>query len=251
MCKILIFGGTSEGRLLAEFCAELRLHTLVSVTTEYGAKLLVKSEFLHTVIGKMKENEIAEFISEHDTELVIDATHPYAKEATCNIENACKSRHISYIRIVRESTDIIPNARYFDKISDIVDYLNTTSGDILLTTGSKNLSEFCSIKNFRNRCVIRILPTEEVIKHCIRMGFDKSRIIAEKGSFTVARNMIHLRKFNSRFLVTKDSGTVGGFAEKIISANNCGVEILILNRPKENGITLESVKKILMEKYYE
>ena len=40
MFKLLIFGGTTEGRQLAEYCAENGINADVSVATEYGASLL-------------------------------------------------------------------------------------------------------------------------------------------------------------------------------------------------------------------
>ena len=39
MSEILIFGGTTEGRLLAEFCAAKGIRAAVSTATEYGAEL--------------------------------------------------------------------------------------------------------------------------------------------------------------------------------------------------------------------
>ena len=36
MCKIWIFGGTTEGRLLAEYCSREKIEAWVSVASEYG-----------------------------------------------------------------------------------------------------------------------------------------------------------------------------------------------------------------------
>lgn len=248
MCSILIFGGTSEGRLLAQFCAENQIHAYVSVTTGYGAELLGRSGFLRILIGKMDFSEIRDFISEHGIETVIDATHPYAEEATKNIKNACETLSAQYIRIVREQEETVENARYFDNISGMVSYLDTTSGNILITTGSKNLKEFRCIKNYESRCIARVLPSPDMIEKCAETGLEISQIIAEKGPFTVTQNEHHIKKFGIRFLVTKDSGSTGGFMEKIEAAKKNNVEILILKRPEEKGISLETMKKILVEK---
>ena len=40
MCRILIFGGTTEGRLLAEYCHQQEIEAYVSVVSGYGADLL-------------------------------------------------------------------------------------------------------------------------------------------------------------------------------------------------------------------
>ena len=40
MCKVILFGGTTEGRLLARFLSENQIDTVVCVATEYGGSLL-------------------------------------------------------------------------------------------------------------------------------------------------------------------------------------------------------------------
>ena len=248
MCRLLIFAGTSEGRLLAQFCAENRIRAYVSVTTGYGAELLGRSEFLRVLTGKMDFAAICGFIRSHRIGTVIDATHPYAEEATKNIKNACDSLSAEYIRVIRPEEKAVENARYFDNISDMAEYLNTTAGNILLTTGSKNLKEFCGIKNYGNRCVARVLPLPDAIEKCIETGFEKSSIIAEKGPFSVERNELHIKKYGIKYLVTKDSGSTGGFPEKAEAAQKNNAELLILRRPRENGISLEDAEKLLMKK---
>ncbi|MCM1226357.1 MAG: precorrin-6A reductase [Clostridium sp.] len=248
MYKILIFGGTSEGRLLAQFCAENHIHAYVSVTTEYGARLIGKSEFIRILTGKMDFTAISEFVRSHEIETVIDATHPYAEEATKNIKKACDLLSAKYYRIIRKPEKAVENAKYFDTIHDMVSYLNTTEGNILITTGSKNLKEFCGIKNYPNRCIARILPLPEIIEQCDEIGFAKNNIIAEKGPFTVKQNERHIRKFNIRFLVTKDSGSAGCFIEKVEAAQKNNAEILILKRPQEKGIYLDTMENIMIGK---
>ena len=50
MSEVLIFGGTTEGRLLAEFCATKEIRAAVSVTTDYGAELLPRSDYIRELV---------------------------------------------------------------------------------------------------------------------------------------------------------------------------------------------------------
>ena len=59
---IIIFGGTSEGRKLAEFCARRRIRAAVSVATEYGASLLPDSPWLEIHTGAMGREEMETWI---------------------------------------------------------------------------------------------------------------------------------------------------------------------------------------------
>ena len=247
MCRILIFGGTTEGRKLAEFCIDNKIYAYVSVATPYGRKLLNSSKFLHILVGRKDEAEIEEFIVKNGIEIVMDATHPYAVEAGRNISAACKKCSVKCVRILREESNLCEYGRYFDDIESIIKYLNTSSyGNILITTGSNDLEKFCSIKNYAERCMVRVLPTQEIMERCKALGFDKESVIAERGPFSEEQNIRHLKKCRAKYLITKESGTVGGFTAKVSATEKCGAQLLIIKRPTESGVSLEEAKKILM-----
>lgn len=245
MCKILIFGGTTEGRELADFCGKNKIGAYISVTTDYGAQLISKSEHITVLTGKTDGVRILDFIKNNGIKLVVDATHPYAVEATKNIQYACEAFNINRIRVIRKRTAVVWNGRYFDDINLLVNYLNERSGNIFITTGSKELRHFCGIKNFRKRCTVRVLPIEKIICECELLGFDGAHIIARQGPFTEDQNIEHIKNADAVFLVTKDSGDAGGFNEKISAAEKCGAEILIIKRPAEVGIELYEAEKII------
>ena len=87
MCRLLIFGGTTEGRLLAEHCSKSGISADVSVATEYGAELL--PEDVNVLCGRLETEEMTALILKNGYIMVVDATHPYAVEATKNIKAAC------------------------------------------------------------------------------------------------------------------------------------------------------------------
>lgn len=243
MCKVLIFGGTTEGRELAEFCAENEITSCVSVATEYGAKLLERS--VRVRVGRMNADEMAAFIAENRFSMVLDATHPYAVEATENINKACRETAVHLVRVLRGGSGAA-GGRYFDDLASLTDYLNETDGAVFVTTGSKELAAFKKLKNYRERCAVRVLPTSEAAEVCLALGFEKSHIIAEKGPFTEERNIEQLRRFDAKYLVTKDSGAAGGFAEKLSAAEKCGAKALIIRRPGECGVSLSEAKNLLL-----
>lgn len=103
MCRLLIFGGTTEGRQLAQFCADHRISAWVSVASQYGCDLLPSSEYLHILVNRMDWQEMAEFMRDKQVRLVVDATHPYAKEVTGNIKRACMEEQIPLLRCLRDA----------------------------------------------------------------------------------------------------------------------------------------------------
>lgn len=63
--QVLIFGGTSEGRKLAEILNSNNIKCTICVATEYGETLLPKSENISVICGRMDCNEITRLLKEN------------------------------------------------------------------------------------------------------------------------------------------------------------------------------------------
>ena len=99
MCKLLLFAGTTEGRLLYERLSARGIEMDISVATEYG-KELVEPLGGRIYAGRMSEEEMESAIRAGGYKAVIDATHPYADIVTKNIQRACRETETLYIRPV-------------------------------------------------------------------------------------------------------------------------------------------------------
>lgn len=240
-CKILIFGGTTEGRELAEFCEAKGIPALSSVTAEFGAKLL--PERAYVTIGRLDIDGMSALIRQ-DFSLVIDATHPYAAEASVNIKAACENVGVKYYRVIRE----VNSPEYGETVSDtneLVKRLNGLSGTILSTLGSKEAAALTRVFDYSKRVWLRILPNSENIEFCVSLGYDRAKIIAEKGPFTLEQNIGHIKKSGAEILLTKNSGAAGGYPEKILAARECEIFVITIARPHEDGISLEKMKAVI------
>lgn len=252
MCEMIIFGGTTEGRRLAEFCAEHQIMAYISVVSEYGAGLLPESDCLHILEKRMDALEMEAFFKKNNIKLVIDATHPHAKTVTENINNVCNKMQLDCFRVIRALEEPVSDARYFDRVEDAAAYLKAQEEKkayqhIFITTGSKELSAFCALTDFERRCIVRVLDSAEAVDNCRKLGFLNSHILSLRGSFTKEQNQSQFLKYRADVLVTKDSGAWGGFREKIEAAKACGMEILVVRRPKEEGVTLEEMCELLQK----
>ncbi len=248
MSEILLFGGTTEGRELADFLCEKEIETDVSVVTDYGAELLPESSFIHKLTGRKDLSEMEKLVSENEYRLIIDATHPYAVEVTENIKSVCTKHRLNYIRVVRDETSDESGNQY-DSIDEIAEYLNNSEGTILSTFGSKEISALTGIKEFEKRLWVRILDSEKMIEYCRNSGIPETHIIAGKGPFSVEENIAHIKQSGAVYLLTKESGKTGGFTEKVRASELCGIEILVLKRPKESGYSIEEAKKIIISSF--
>ena len=243
--RVLIFGGTTEGRVLSQWCAENGISADVSVTTDYGARLLGCGEQLNIFTGKLDCAEMKTLISSGNYAAVIDATHPYAVEATENIKAACEAVGAAYFRLLRSSSE--PAGICVSDMRELVKLLDLSGKTILSTLGSKELPELAKIRA-PERVWLRVLPTADIVRYCTSFGFDAAHVITGKGPFTAEQNIAHIRQSGAQLLVTKESGRAGGYPEKVEAAHVCGIEVITLTRPKEQGFSFEELTEILAEK---
>lgn len=243
MKKILIFGGTTEGRELAEWCAANGIYADVSVTTDYGAKLLGSCEMLNVFTGRLGCGEMKTLINTGNYAAVVDATHPYAAEATANIRDACSCTGMHYCRLMREECEL--SGTCAESLNDLVTILNKTDKVILSTLGSKESPVFTKVNNYKERVWSRVLPSRETAEICVKYGMDETHIIAEKPPYSVEDNIRHIRQSKAEILVTKECGIKGGYPEKIAAAKECGIETVTVKRPADSGYTFDELMDII------
>jgi len=244
MHKLVIFGGTTEGRLLCEWCVRHSVPALYCVATDAGELSLPGITVLK---GRLDIAGMTELFLRECPQVVLDATHPYAKDVSANIRSAVAVTGSRLIRVVREIGDY-EGCSVFSDDESLIQYLNDQAGNIFVTTGLKEAELFCRIKDFAERVFFRLLPGIDGLKRCIELGYPPSRLILMQGPFSYALNSAMFSDSHSTILVTKDSGKAGGFSEKINAAKNLGMKIALISRPGiDNGLPLEKVFDLLEE----
>ncbi|MCD7825007.1 MAG: precorrin-6A reductase [Clostridiaceae bacterium] len=242
MGRIVLFGGTVEGRLLAQAFQKTQLEIHVCVATEYGATLLPEAENIYIHSGRMTEEQMVHFLTGIVPDVCLDATHPYAAAVTKNIAAACHKTGSAYIRIQR-GQGMLPDRSdgnegrvlYLESIEEAAEYLNHTTGNILITTGSRDLEKYTVIDACQKRCFARVLPTLSVMAKCKELGFEGKNLIGMQGPFSAEMNYCMLKQIGASFLVTKDSGNEGGFAEKWEAARRAGAALIVVGAPAQVG----------------
>lgn len=232
MKEILIFAGTTEGRKLSECLSKADILHTVCVATEYGEIVLTENACAHVHRGRMDVEEMSAFISDGQFSAVVDATHPYAQVVTENIRNAMKGIDIPYIRLKRETDDSYDydKIRSFECNEDCAEALLQINGNILLTTGSKELSVYCGYESLKDRLYVRVLPGLESLSLCNENGIMGKHILALQGPFTVDMNEAMLRQYDISCLVTKKSGRAGGYIEKLEAAKRLDIPVYVVER---------------------
>lgn len=269
--------GERNGRRKIQICC--------FTATEYGKSLISPGKNLDVHSGRLTEVDMVREIREKTTEdaVIIDATHPYAAAVTENIRKACAEVGREYIRVLRGTTikeetpdghapadraaegagrtvgeQMAPDSFYELPDGNIVvgsteeaaAWLAGTEGNVLLTTGSKELRVFTSVPDYRERLFARVLSLPSVVASCADLGFQGKNLICMQGPFSEEMNIALIHQTKAKYLVTKDTGREGGFPEKESAAKACGCRMIIIRRPlEEKGISVEECIRRIREKF--
>lgn len=239
MKRIMIFGGTTEGRELAERLAEENIFSTVFVATGYGEQVMESSPCIEVKCGRLGVEEMREQMESGTYAVIVDATHPFAQIVSENIRLAANGSGLPIFRCVREALNPEGSlaSRYvsFDSAASCAKALAQTSGTILLTTGSKELPLFCSDASIRARLFVRVLPGKESLALCYENGLEGKQIMAMQGPFSEEMNLALIRQTGARILVTKESGHTGGTDAKITAAEKAGIACYLIRRPDHSS----------------
>lgn len=250
MSEICIFAGTSEGRELTELLTAQGVQVYACVATEYGETLLNEGANLTVSAKRLTEEDMEALFRERAFDCVVDATHPYAPIVTSNIRAACEAAGTEYLRLLRDSGGIPEGCIYVPDTQAAVEALKNIPGNILLTTGSKELAAYAALPDYAQRVYARVLPVESSIASCRETGLPVAHILAMQGPFSLELNVAMLRSIQASVLVTKEAGSKGGFLEKAEAAVKVGATLMVIGRPAQvEGLTFAQVVEQLSQRY--
>jgi len=176
--NVWILSGTSDGPVIANRLLALNYSVFVSVLTLRAGQSYINNSKLHIITGKLNNKyEIINFIKKYKIKCVIDATHPFAKVISDNLNNACKE--INTPLLVFERKSIINNINNFYYIDDLkgIKTCDLENKNILLAIGSRFLKDTA---NYYLKCnanvFARVLPTYESITKAFGSSIKKSNI---------------------------------------------------------------------------
>lgn len=235
--RFVVFGGTTEGRALSRALAALGAEVTVCVATHYGREEQGQTPGVSVHTGRLDAAGMAGVLE--GAALCVDATHPYAVLATAHIRAAARLAGVPCRRLSRRPSPLPEGGVAVENAGEAARYLRQTAGNVLLTTGSKDLAAYAGLGGAR--LYPRVLPAEESLSACRAAGIPRRNIIAMQGPFSRELNLALIRQFSIRYLVTKDSGAAGGFAEKAAAAGDGGAALIVLRPPEDRGEDYDAI----------
>ena len=189
------------------------------------------------VTGAMEVPEMVAFCHEHNIRLIVDAAHPFAVNLHRNVIDLAGQIGVPVIRYDRiyppHDEDFVWCKDYDDAISQL------RANDIhrlLALTGVNTISRLQPYWQ-DHECWFRILNREESLAGAQKAGFPTDRLVYYEKDDTASL----IERLRPQAIITKESGTSGGFYEKVYAARQAGVKVFVVKRPEypsADGVTI-------------
>ncbi|PFO07435.1 precorrin-6A reductase [Bacillus sp. AFS076308] len=233
---IFVLAGTSDARALALKIKNEGFDLLSSVVTKNAAVELRESG-IPVQVGRLTDEDMVGLIDTKGILAVVDASHPFAEEASKNAIMAAQTAGVPYIRYERESqTFQYDNMTVVESYEEAAELALAKKGVVMLTTGSKTLQIFTEklLGNPDIRLIARMLPRVDNMEKCEQLGLPQKNIVAIQGPFSKEFDKALYKQYGVTLMVTKESGKVGSVDEKVDAAKELGIEVIMIGRPKLN-----------------
>ena len=234
---ILVFGGTTEGRMAAKVLEESGANYYYSTRSDTQDIQLVHGQH---ITGAMEAPEMAAYCHEHDICLIVDAAHPFAVNLHRNVVTLAEQIGVPVIRYDRIYP---PHDEEFFWCKDYDDAISQLEAQgvqrLLALTGVNTIAKLRDYWNC-HVCWFRILNRDESMAGAQKAGFPSDHLVYYEKDDTASL----IERLHPQAIITKESGTSGGFDEKIHAARLAGIKIFVVKRPEypsSSGVMIEHV----------
>ncbi|MEB2847515.1 cobalt-precorrin-6A reductase [Rhizobiales bacterium RZME27] len=222
--SILILGGTTEARLLAEVLAnDTRFATMLSLAGRTRTPISMPVPVRTGGFGGAQG--LADYLAENRIDMLIDATHPYAARISANAAEASRISGIPLIALRREGWVEQGGDRWthVENVEAAMAALGTKPRRAFLALGRQELLPFEQAPH--HSYVIRSVDPVEP-----PLGVPFTHYITARGPFHEADELRLLADHGINAIVSKNSGGSASYG-KIAAARTLGIEVIVIRRP--------------------
>jgi precorrin-6A/cobalt-precorrin-6A reductase len=224
MTRVLILGGTTEARLLAERLAgrgELDVTVSLAGRTAAPAQqpVPVRSGGFGGAAG------LADYLLGGRVDLLIDATHPYAGGISANARAAAQTTGVPFVMLQRPPWTAVEGDRWVEvgDVGEAVHALGEAPRRVFVTLGRNELAPFAGAPQHRYliRSVDPVAPP---------LRLPDAVYLTGRGPFAEADDRALMNAHAVDVLIAKNSGGSATYG-KIAAARSLGVTVIMLRRP--------------------
>ncbi len=220
---LLILGGTSEARALANAVSEAGIDALYSYAGRTASPVTLP---IPTRVGGFGGAEgLAGYIRQVGFTHVVDATHPFAAKMSHNAAAACEANGTPLIALVRppwqpELEDIWIHA---PDMESAVASLATDPQRVFLAIGKKEVVRFKAQP--QHHYLLRVVDPPKSPP-----PLPNHEIVVARGPFDIESDRRLLEQHEIGLVISKNAGGAGAYA-KIAAARQLGLPVVMIDRP--------------------
>jgi precorrin-6A/cobalt-precorrin-6A reductase len=239
MSRILILGGTTEARELAERLAkrtDLEIVVSLAGRTKSPAPqpVPVRSGGFGGAAG------LAEYLGKERIDALIDATHPYANIISANASAAARQAGVPLIAFRRPPWRAGAGDRWTEAadVADAVHRLGEQPRRVFVTLGRTELAALTTVP--QHFYLIRSVDPVEPPLPLPHVSY-----VTDRGPFSAADDGALMRAHAIDAVIAKNSGGVASYG-KIAAARALGIDVIMVRRPAPStGPAVETVGEVM------
>jgi precorrin-6A/cobalt-precorrin-6A reductase len=222
--EILILGGTTEARRLAErLAADRRFHATLSLA---GRTMDPLPLALPTRFGGFGgERGLADYIADKRIGALVVATHPFAARIAVNAAAAVKSTGVPSLQWLRPAWERQPGDDWhlFASLDELVGAIGAAPRRVFVTIGRQEPHAFerAPQHHYLFRSIDAIDPP---------LALPRAETILARGPFAVEDEMELMAERGIEIVVSKRSGGAATYG-KIEAARRLGLPVYLVDRP--------------------
>lgn len=231
---ILIFGGTTEGRMAVDVCEKAGKRFYYSTK---GSLQDVHTDHCVRLYGPMNAVNIESFCNENGIKCIVDAAHPFAAELHRTIGESVQHTHdkIPVIRVQRTFCEHVDGVSYCKDFAEAVRSLCAHPVKCLLALSGVNTISLLSDYWHNHTTFFRVLRRQESINVVSDNGFPIKNVLyynEDNALPTKEQEKNLMQSIGCDAIITKESGSTGGYDNKIQAAMELGLKIFVVEYPK-------------------
>lgn len=216
-------GGTTEATALARAVAEAGIAGTVSFAGRVERP--VRQPLPQRVGGFGGADGFASFLTAHNITHVVDATHPFAVQMSCNAIAACAQVRVPLLALTRApwQAQLGDHWSHVPDINGAVAALDRPACRVMLAVGRMHLADFAP--NPQHFYLLRLVDPPKAA-----LPLPRTEVLVSRGPFTQVDDLALMEHHAIDLVVSKNAGGTGAYA-KIAAARVLSLPVIMIDRP--------------------